>query len=393
MEYILISMLTISVFTYIVYMLANKILAVQMHIKFLILCAFCAFSMSLILPRMFVGVVGLAGTSCIIILFGLISSYFIARYYDAELQQKLLKDTLATSTADTAAIDAIEISMTMELDPQDFFPSMPAILPESVVEKPQEPTEAPAIITEPVMKEYSYPVAYKEEKEDWKLVYVENFVQVAASENLPVLTEIEVKEYCYPIIYKEGIITSFLEQLSSQTEQEKIEEFLDNISPENQEELKTEDMPIEVFDSEIMTEEVVSEEFDPSSTDLDALMDIAFSQKEQRNFIDALRTFRQALFLYPNSEVSPFLTVEIGSILKNLGSYDEAIAAFTEGRLLPGVSTNTTLDQEFVNNIAYLQIAKNTLTKNSLEFMPLHQVPSSILTEIDHEFSQWRTQS
>ena len=71
MEYVMISMLTISIFTYVVYMLANKILAVQMHIKFLVLCALCAFSMSLILPRMFVGIIGLAGTSCIIILFGI----------------------------------------------------------------------------------------------------------------------------------------------------------------------------------------------------------------------------------------------------------------------------------------------------------------------------------
>ena len=131
----------------------------------------------------------------------------------------------------------------------------------------------------------------------------------------------------------------------------------------------------------------------PSSDDLDFLMDFAFLHKEQRNFIQALNTFRQALLLYPDSEVAPFLVVEMGTILKNFGSYNEAIQVFIEGRLLPGVINNSMLDQEFINNIAYLRVVKNILIQNSLEFMPFNRIPNNIFKEIDAEFYEWRNQS
>ncbi len=146
-------------------------------------------------------------------------------------------------------------------------------------------------------------------------------------------------------------------------------------------------------DPEVIPEEIVDQELYPSSTDLDVLMDIAFLQKEQKKFSQALVTFRRALFLYPNSEVSPFLVIEIGAILKNNGLYNEAIQVFTEGRLLPAVMNNASLEHEFINNVAYLRVVKNILIKNSLEFTPLNQLSSDTLKEIDDEFCEWRSQS
>jgi len=131
----------------------------------------------------------------------------------------------------------------------------------------------------------------------------------------------------------------------------------------------------------------------PSSNDLDVLMDFAFLQKEQRNFLEALKFFQQALRLYPDSEAAPFLVMEVGTILKNLGSYNEAIEIFTKGRLLPGVINNSMLEQEFINNIAYLRIINNILVENSLKVMPFNLIPENAFKEINAEFSEWRNQS
>ncbi len=431
----MISMLTISIFTYIVYMLANKILAVQMHIKFLVLCAFCAFSISLILPRLFVGFAGLTGTLCIVLLFGLISSYFIARYYDAELRKAPLKSPLATNSV----ANSMEISEMIESIYQEpLQPSPPAALSlENVLKNTQEPTENLKSITESMIKEYFYPVQYQDE--GWKLIKVETIVQLPTLETIPAPTEVSVKEYFYPITYKEGVITSFLKELANTNHEKKeysypvkydegiIVSFLEKLANAEQQERveEIEEVPVEKneevevvndlmdvrkeenemeYEEEIALQEenvttalsdltTTTEELDLSSVDLDTLMDVAFSHKEQRNFLQALTTFRQALFLYPDSEAAPFLVVEIGTILKNLGSYNEAIQVFTEGRLLPGVIHNTSLDQEFISNIAYLRVVKNVLIKNSLEFTPLNQIPSSAFKEINDEFSEWRSQS
>lgn len=420
----MISMLTISIFTYVVYMLANKILAVQMHIKFLVLCALCAFSMSLILPRMFVGIIGLAGTSCIIILFGIISSYFIALYYDAELQKALAQNTLAS--------DPMEISEAIEPDEQDYLPSTSIMFNLENVQEIPTSLEMPA---EPLLiTECLYPIQDEGPIEDEELAAPENIVQLPIPEIPLVATEIEVKEYFYPIPkkcfypvqYKEKTVLSDLEKIPIIQQQEEITEVFDvavetkteteipneimdvnseaiqadyheesliqeNLIIETLESVVSLDSEQESFISEEILEEEISKDIYPSSTDLDALLDIAFLQKEQQDFSQALITFRRALFLYPNSEVSPFLVIEIGTIFKNLGSYDEAIQAFSEGRLLPGIINNKSLDQEFINNIAYLRVVKNNLIKNSLEFTPLSQVPSSVLKEIDDEFSLWRS--
>lgn len=126
------------------------------------------------------------------------------------------------------------------------------------------------------------------------------------------------------------------------------------------------------------------------SDSLDDLLSFAFTQKETKNYSNALTTFLHAYKLYHDNEVAPFLIVEIGNLLKNKGSYDEAINIFMEGRNLPILAHQPTFAQEFVSMIAYLRIIKNILLQYHLGFMPFNKIPAQILEEIEKEFQDWR---
>jgi hypothetical protein len=82
--------------------------------------------------------------------------------------------------------------------------------------------------------------------------------------------------------------------------------------------------------------------------------------------------------------------MEIGTILKNSGQYNEAIHVFCEGRKLPGVQKNTMFDLEFIKTIAYLRIVKNILLQNRLGDISFKNIPGTVLKEIDSEFREWR---
>lgn len=125
-------------------------------------------------------------------------------------------------------------------------------------------------------------------------------------------------------------------------------------------------------------------------TDLDNLLDIAFEQKEEKNAAGALLVFRRALQLYPDSDAAPFLVMEIGTLLKNLGAYDEAIQVFADGRNTTALKQDATLDQEFISTIAYLRIIKNILLDHRLGLMPFAAIPDPIMKEIEAEFREWR---
>lgn len=128
----------------------------------------------------------------------------------------------------------------------------------------------------------------------------------------------------------------------------------------------------------------------PPSDNLDALLDYAFSQKERCNYQRSLDAFRRALKLYRESEAAPYLAIEIATLLKDRGSYDEAINVLSDSRGLPGLNQQHPLDQEFIETIAYLRIVKNTLLHHRLGFIPFHRIPTAIAKEIDAEFRDWR---
>ncbi|WP_218140577.1 tetratricopeptide repeat protein [Propionispora vibrioides] len=126
---------------------------------------------------------------------------------------------------------------------------------------------------------------------------------------------------------------------------------------------------------------------------LEELMEKAYLEKEQKNFNQALIIFRQALSQYPEDDTAPFLTVEIGNILKNKGLYDEAIQVFSDGRNLSGLHNDPLLEQEFISTVAYLRIIKNTLLQHRLGFVPFNSIPEAIVEEINTEFREWRNLS
>ena len=479
MEYILISMLTIAVFTYIVSIVANKVLATPIHMKSLILCACCALLISLILPRMFMGFAGLSGTLAILIAFAMLSSYFIAYYYDNSMRKLALKEDSTTEIvfSEASQIDEQEdITFVVDLatilnSPENTQFSKACAEDDEV--KTIEEIESPALeeevatieeITEEVIEDIEVPVLEEEvatikeiaeevienievpaleEEVDTIEEIVEEVIEeievpaleeeVATIEEIveEVIEEIEVpaleeevttieeiaeeaiEEIEIPALEEEvatieeiaeeiieDIEVPAIEEEEVDTIEEIAEEIIENIEVTaiEEEEVDTieeviEEIEVTALEEEVATIEDIPEDSIPASDELDDLMDLAFLQKEQREFLVALETFRQALHLYPNSEVAPFLVVEIGTILKNLGSYDEAIEIFTKGRSLPSIINNSILEQEFINNIAYLHIVKNILVENSLELMPFSLIPESALKKIDDSFCEWRNQS
>lgn len=77
----MITLLAISVTTFIVYKSAKYLFGIQLRLKPLVLCACCALLISFGLPRIIVGYAGLAGTLGIMAVFAIIFAYLVA-YYD-----------------------------------------------------------------------------------------------------------------------------------------------------------------------------------------------------------------------------------------------------------------------------------------------------------------------
>lgn len=397
----MISMVTILICMYIVYVLANRILAVRIHIKYLILCGCCAFFINSIFPRIFVDFAGLTGTLGIVTIFIILSSYLIAEYYDNTMKKAAFETIIAAASTEGSEKLPADEKVTAE----------PAIHLTDRVEDTEN---------ELAVKEYCYPARYEEHHQCAALLESNNSIQQSNSENklenTDFLTASVSKTYSYPVLLKVDhtsqqhqpeilpIITlgfdrkaEVFNNLMNFKKQKNIlvsSLLLRKSIDRNAAALELEGSHSDLFSENINLEaEAMDEDCVSSLNDLDSLMDFAFSQKEQRDFPQALKAFRQALRLYPNSEVAPFLVMEIGTILKNLGSYNEAIKIFTEGRALIAVINNSTLEQEFINNIAYLRVVKNILIQNSLTFMPFNLIPENALKEINKEFSEWRSQS
>ncbi|MCX7779685.1 MAG: hypothetical protein N2491_02065 [Negativicutes bacterium] len=138
----------------------------------------------------------------------------------------------------------------------------------------------------------------------------------------------------------------------------------------------------------VVSDEPKEEVFLPA--DLDDLLDLAFAAKERAEPSAALIYFREALKRHPESEAAPYIVVEIATLLKDKGSYDEAIRVFIEGRNLPKVQADGVLSQEFTETIAYLRITRNALLQRRLGFVPFHKIPADVTKDIDEEFREWR---
>jgi tetratricopeptide (TPR) repeat protein len=127
----------------------------------------------------------------------------------------------------------------------------------------------------------------------------------------------------------------------------------------------------------------------PDSISAELLMSAGFAAKELRKYDEALNAFTRALASQPSASTVPYLIIEIGALLKSKGSYDEAIALFSDAQKLPVLICNHLLQQEFVNMVAYLRITKNVLLVKGLSLMAFSQIPAAVVAEIDAEYTEW----
>ena len=149
-------------------------------------------------------------------------------------------------------------------------------------------------------------------------------------------------------------------------------------------------------DIEHKAESIIPEHDEESSnvsfTDLDELLDYAFSQKTAKGFPQAMVAFRQIISLYPNSSSASFAAIEIGNMLKNTGDYDQAIQVFTDAIALPAHQGDASLQKEFGNAAEYMRIIKKVLLERQLGNIPFNEIPHEVLQQIDNEHRSFLTQ-
>lgn len=169
-------------------------------------------------------------------------------------------------------------------------------------------------------------------------------------------------------------------------------DFFDDFIMAQQELCSDSFLPDEVQQNETFLPEsnsVMENEQKPISNSLDQLLEQAFTQKSELQLAAALETFKTALLLYENTDSAPMIIVEMGSLFKALGQYDEAIQLFSEGRNLPSVKKNNRLNQQFIEMIAFLRIIKANLLEHQIGFVPYDKIPLAFIRKINDEFQEW----
>lgn len=365
MQYIIITSLSIVISAYLIYVLTNKLLNIQLNVKPLILCVCCALLVNIILPRIIIGFVGVIGTVGILTIITIVFAFSIAQYNEKFKMYSEENNGESVTKNIIREAESSEYGVLWE---------KPEIIIAAAVPIP--------IVASSSVRSVAKKTDIKSELKEKSVMPKEDDANnVIALETEVLSVDIAVSDmHIDPISTSEKQIVKLIDKSEELEEVYELKDENRNVElEENSEMVQVEDelqVPINVFDS--------------SSRDLDGLIDSAFIYKEQRNFIQALKVFRQALILYPNSEAAPFLVMEIGTILKNSGQYNEAIHVFCEGRKLPGVQKNTMFDLEFIKTIAYLRIVKNILLQNRLGDISFKNIPGTVLKEIDSEFREWR---
>lgn len=383
LEYIIVTLTAVTATTLIVYKLGNRLTGVTLHIKSLILCAICALFISLILPRIVVDFAGLSGSVIFLLFFAIIFAFFIAQY-DASC-----KPTPSTNQViDSEAFSEAYIAAKIPVDDSVAGHIQPLFVP-LLSEKVKVVTEEVITETQPELAVTAVPVA---------------------------VPETEYTSYNNPQEKPEPVAPIILQQVNDDEERH-IEEVAEEVKKAENPNLidciidpAIADEPVKfemaatvsiAADQDIVSSTSAAKLPQANSStvlvapavSLEELMEKAYLEKEQKNFNQALTIFRQALSQYPEDDTAPFLTVEIGNILKNKGLYDEAIQVFSDGRNLSGLRNDPLLEQEFISTVAYLRIIKNTLLQHRFGFVPFNSIPEAIMEEINTEFREWRNLS
>lgn len=410
MQYIIITLLSMIISALLIFLLANR-LNMHLKIKPLILCLCCAFLINIVLPRIIIGFFGVIETVGILAIFIIIFAYSIT-YFNARFSKQ--NDPSNTLTQSSLAVQACtgqqgikclakreETLKYQEKESESFEEGLLCERPEIIIAAAKGPS-AVEIVAEVNVVEKIHNVSVSEEQNkntvleggDGVVIATNHNPSDSADENVSIneklsssiaTIEIDKIQDTFELVIQEQVAMAgdnyeIMKNYNIQNDIEKLDlinkfEQIDQVSE---------------LDSKDHKPQLSINSCDSTSNDLDNLLDLAFAYKEQRNFSQALSVFHQALILYPRSEAAPFLVMEIGTILKNNGQYDEAISIFCEGKRLLGVQKDNAFELEFVKTIAYLRIVKNILLQHHLKCVPFANIPEYILKEIDDEFREWQ---
>lgn len=417
MQYIIITLLSIVMSTFLFYLLTNQLLKIHLRIKPLVLCACCAFLINIVLPRIIINFTSMAATILILVIFIFFFAYSIAYYNNKFSESKEIRTLpnqislsvqASTNQQDKTTIENRNVGISNFIAEDEDASKKGELF--GVGSEIAAVVEKDVIVTVEKID-----VSNKESKEQICTIEDNNNITSCNNKDETSLLNSELLLYDTEVMAKTDIIglggpresndnkiaadldsKDTIEKVISSSESKLVKDptkfdGVDKRAEVLNEELQAQFSDIAEKDKLVQTQhELQLPMSSPTSNDLDSLMDLAFMYKEQRNFTQALTIFHQALALYPGSEVTPFLVMEIGNILKNNGQYNEAINVFCEARKLPGLQQNKTFESEFIKMIAYLRIVKNILLQHHQGFIPFNNIPDQVLKEIDAEFREWR---
>ena len=117
---------------------------------------------------------------------------------------------------------------------------------------------------------------------------------------------------------------------------------------------------------------------------LDALLDIAYASAEPAPE-RAVAAYRKALARYPQDSYMPYLVIELSTLYKRLGNYDEALHLFDEALALPIIAKNAVMVQEFRHSRRTLHAVSDMLRARGTPALPFSEVPEDVLAEADRQ--------
>lgn len=117
---------------------------------------------------------------------------------------------------------------------------------------------------------------------------------------------------------------------------------------------------------------------------LDALLDIAYASAEPAPE-RAVAAYRKALARYPQDSYMPYLVIELSTLYKRLGNYDEALHLFDEALALPIIAKNAVMVQEFRHSRRTLHAVSDMLRARGTPALPFGEVPEDVLAEADRQ--------
>ena len=117
---------------------------------------------------------------------------------------------------------------------------------------------------------------------------------------------------------------------------------------------------------------------------LDALLDIAYASAEPAPE-RAVAAYRKALARYPQDSYMPYLVIELSTLYKRLGNYDEALHLFDEALALPIIAKNAVMVQEFRHSRRTLHAVSDMLRARGTPALPFGEVPEDVLAAADRQ--------